>query len=255
MRTYAPNPGGSDPWKAEFGYTGHFFHAPSGTHLAWFRGYDPRIGRWLNVDPLGEDGGDNLYEYCFSSPFLFRDRRGRIPGLANAISGGASALAGWGIAKLTGNCYDWGDALVDFGTDAVGVGAFSKFRKLYRVAKLKRTAKTMKMDPKPAQRTVERFKNEFDNTEIEIKHVGNYKSPKGKLNPEDSWVPRARLKAKPGAPNGSTQKTYVDPFTGATGPYRSAAAHIPLVARPFTDAPRIGLGQGAANSLLRDSCE
>ena len=30
-------------------YTGHFYHPQSGTHLAWFRGYDPRIGRWLKA--------------------------------------------------------------------------------------------------------------------------------------------------------------------------------------------------------------
>ena len=88
VRTYAPNPGGSDPWKAEFGYTGHFFHAPSGTHLAWFRGYDPRIGRWLNVDPIGEhvNTHGNLYLYGPNWPFSSYDEHGGVASLL--INGG-----------------------------------------------------------------------------------------------------------------------------------------------------------------------
>lgn len=31
-------------------------------------GYDPTIGRWLSRDPMGEDGGTNLYHYAFNDP-------------------------------------------------------------------------------------------------------------------------------------------------------------------------------------------
>ena len=31
-------------------------------------GYDPTVGRWLSRDPIGEDGGINLYGYVFNSP-------------------------------------------------------------------------------------------------------------------------------------------------------------------------------------------
>ena len=90
-RVYAP--GGSDAWKAEFGYTGHFFHQQSGTHLAWFRGYDPRIGRWLNADPIGEDGGVNVYAYCFGSPGILVDIDGLKPdALSNFTAGMGDTL-------------------------------------------------------------------------------------------------------------------------------------------------------------------
>ncbi|MEZ5327151.1 MAG: RHS repeat-associated core domain-containing protein [Verrucomicrobiales bacterium] len=46
---------GSGTFNCEMAYTGHFYHPQSGTHLAWFRGHDPRLGRWLNADPIGED--------------------------------------------------------------------------------------------------------------------------------------------------------------------------------------------------------
>ncbi|MCB1099587.1 MAG: RHS repeat-associated core domain-containing protein [Verrucomicrobiae bacterium] len=67
---------GSDTFNCEMAYTGHFYHPQSGTHLAWFRGYDPRIGRWLNADPIEEAGGLNLYGYVSNGPALFSDSLG-----------------------------------------------------------------------------------------------------------------------------------------------------------------------------------
>jgi len=48
---------------ADFGYTGHYVHKPSGLHLALYRAYDADLGRWLNRDPIEEEGGINLYGY------------------------------------------------------------------------------------------------------------------------------------------------------------------------------------------------
>ena len=52
----------------DFGYTGHYFHAPSGLNLTLYRAYSPTMGRWLNRDPIGEDGGLNLYGYVLNTP-------------------------------------------------------------------------------------------------------------------------------------------------------------------------------------------
>jgi RHS repeat-associated protein len=49
-------------------YTGHYRHWRSGLLLAPFRAYDPTLGRWLNRDPIGEDGGFNLYGYVRNNP-------------------------------------------------------------------------------------------------------------------------------------------------------------------------------------------
>ncbi len=40
----------------DFGFTGHYFHQPSGMNLAMYRAYNPTLGRWINRDPLGEGG-------------------------------------------------------------------------------------------------------------------------------------------------------------------------------------------------------
>jgi RHS repeat-associated protein len=59
-----------------FAYTGHFQHKPSGLYLALFRGLDPNQGRWLNRDPLGEAGGQNLYAYVNNNPIKGMDLLG-----------------------------------------------------------------------------------------------------------------------------------------------------------------------------------
>jgi RHS repeat-associated protein len=64
--------------EADFGFTGHYYHAPSGLHLALFRAYDADTGRWLNRDPLGEDGGINLYGYVGNSPINYSDALGLV---------------------------------------------------------------------------------------------------------------------------------------------------------------------------------
>jgi RHS repeat-associated protein len=53
---------------SDFGYTGHYEHAPTGLALTLYRAYDPSVGRWLSEDPLGFGGGPNLYAYVEGSP-------------------------------------------------------------------------------------------------------------------------------------------------------------------------------------------
>ena len=68
----------SNPVEADFGYTGHYYHAPSGLHLALYRVYDADTGRWINRDPIQERGGLNLYEYVGNNPLTRFDPNGLI---------------------------------------------------------------------------------------------------------------------------------------------------------------------------------
>ena len=61
---------------ADFGYAGYYYHAPSGLNLATYRAYSPSLGRWINRDPIEEDGGVNLYDYVVNNPIDFRDPSG-----------------------------------------------------------------------------------------------------------------------------------------------------------------------------------
>lgn len=52
-------------------------------------GYDPSVGRWLCRDPIGEDGGLNLYGYVENDPVNLVDELGMQPrGGARVPSGG-----------------------------------------------------------------------------------------------------------------------------------------------------------------------
>jgi RHS repeat-associated protein len=62
----------------DFAYTGHYYHAASGLHLAPYRGYNPKFGRWLSRDPIGEEGGINLYGYVGNRPTMLIDPLGLI---------------------------------------------------------------------------------------------------------------------------------------------------------------------------------
>jgi RHS repeat-associated protein len=60
----------------DFGFTGHYQHAPSGLTVAPFRFYSAELGRWLSRDPLGEAGGLNLYQYAANNPGRWTDPLG-----------------------------------------------------------------------------------------------------------------------------------------------------------------------------------
>jgi RHS repeat-associated protein len=57
-------------------YAGMFYHQDSGLYLTHYRAYDPRTGRWLSRDPLGEGAGANLYRYVADTPVNAVDRSG-----------------------------------------------------------------------------------------------------------------------------------------------------------------------------------
>jgi RHS repeat-associated protein len=72
---------GTTALDADFGFTGHYFHAPSQLHLALFRAYDAHNGRWLNRDPLEEAPGLNLYAYAGNNPISHVDPLGLCFGI------------------------------------------------------------------------------------------------------------------------------------------------------------------------------
>lgn len=73
-----------DPWgrvteagsvPSDFTYTGHFNDKATGLSLAWYRGYEPNLARWLSKDPIGLKGGLNLYAYV-TDPVRMTDPTG-----------------------------------------------------------------------------------------------------------------------------------------------------------------------------------
>jgi len=69
---------------ATFQYAGYYAHQPSGLSLTKYRAYDPNTAKWLSRDPIGENGGLNLYGYVFNDPIDWIDVFGLDTGINNA---------------------------------------------------------------------------------------------------------------------------------------------------------------------------
>ena len=82
---------------SDFRYTGHYYHAQSGLHLALYRAYDSESGRWLNRDPIGEAGGINLYGYVGNNPVNLTDPTGLF------FKEWGQKLGGWLYDKMMGD--------------------------------------------------------------------------------------------------------------------------------------------------------
>jgi RHS repeat-associated protein len=80
---------------ADFGYAGMYYHAPSGLFLTLYRAYDSDLGRWLNRDPLAQQGGLNLYAYVANNPINEFD----LLGLENTATQGAETVSFLGEAN------------------------------------------------------------------------------------------------------------------------------------------------------------
>jgi RHS repeat-associated protein len=103
-----------DPWGkvtetgsvlGDFTYTGHYSDRPTGLSLAWYRGYDSNLARWLSKDPIGLEGGSNLYGYANNAPLTFIDPDGRAVIVLAAICAAgaceaAAAAAVWTAATV-----------------------------------------------------------------------------------------------------------------------------------------------------------
>jgi len=75
-----------------FGFTGHLWHSATQLNLAYFRAYDPNLGRWINRDPKEEGGGLNLYQYVYGNPISWVDPEGGTP---IVLAAGLAGPPGW----------------------------------------------------------------------------------------------------------------------------------------------------------------
>ena len=67
-------------------FPGQYYDAETGKHYNFNRDYDPVIGRYVQSDPIGLDGGENTYIYVSDSPLINKDPDG------NGKIGGAIKL-------------------------------------------------------------------------------------------------------------------------------------------------------------------
>ena len=73
-------------------FPGQYFDSETGLHYNYHRYYDPGIGRYLTPDPIGFEGGINLYTYVENNPVRFIDLAGTNRATAGAIGRSPRAL-------------------------------------------------------------------------------------------------------------------------------------------------------------------
>jgi RHS repeat-associated protein len=57
-------------------FPGQYEDVETGLHYNYFRDYDPSLGRYVESDPIGLDGGLNTFAYAGSAPVRFSDPLG-----------------------------------------------------------------------------------------------------------------------------------------------------------------------------------
>jgi RHS repeat-associated protein len=141
----------------DIGYTGHITQpspVPLQTELAMtlFRAYDPELGRWLSADPIGEEGGLNLYGYVGGNSVNLYDPNGLSPmgteGGGDYDQDNVSSFRGHGWSDLfdfienLGNWHGpgtWGKPknpnLICGTAPLIGPGSIAKLGKLGNVTK------------------------------------------------------------------------------------------------------------------------
>jgi RHS repeat-associated protein len=82
-----------------------------------YRDYDSSLGRYMQADPIGLEGGSNPYVYANANPLRFTDPSGRFVPIVIAgvcAGGGCEAIVagiGVGVCWITGACQQAGKAI------------------------------------------------------------------------------------------------------------------------------------------------
>jgi len=103
-------------------FPGQYYESETALSYNYFRDYDPKVGRYIESDPIGLRGGVNAYAYVRGNPLTYRDPSGEfgVFGFGFGVAAGAAAgyvaggwqgaVAGAAVGGLVGIVAPWASA-------------------------------------------------------------------------------------------------------------------------------------------------
>ncbi|WP_238946571.1 RHS repeat-associated core domain-containing protein [Vandammella animalimorsus] len=105
-------------------FPGQYWDKETGLHQNFFRDYSPARGRYVQSDPIGLDGGINLYVYSHNQPVIFYDDDGLFVFVPALIGGAVGALSDLGFQMFMNggrfDCINWVQVGISGAVGAVG---------------------------------------------------------------------------------------------------------------------------------------
>jgi RHS repeat-associated protein len=166
---------------ADFGFSGYFYHSVSGLCLTLFRAYDSDLGRWLNRDPIGEEGGLNLYGYVGNDPLNWIDPLGLdwLDAAANFSAGFGDSLTfgltdyirdQWGISDAVDHCSGFykGGKYAEIGAELALTGGSAAMKQAAKQA----SRQVVRAEARAATRNIARAGNQLHHNNPLFGHPG-----------------------------------------------------------------------------------
>ncbi len=115
------NPAGLGTFSYNLRFPGQYYDSEKGSNYNYFRDYDPGIGRYVESDPIGLEGGLTTYGYVLASPLGNADPTGELGFLPGwAVNGAAGFGDAFLVPELIRNW--WGIGSVDKCSTSYAVG-------------------------------------------------------------------------------------------------------------------------------------